>query len=100
MHRRQFQSRVIPDFRQRTDGHVVRASVLAAVALLMGGCGEKDEGANDALCDGSAGARLVYLSDGGNVPTTYSFTHAYGHSFFVVDGTCQYWAGEAYLKGI
>jgi len=68
--------------------------------LLSVACSEAEDSANALLCDGSSGARLVYSDDGGNVPTTYSFSHAYGHSFFVVDGSCRYWAGEEYLKGV
>ena len=53
------------------------------------------------LCDGTAGARLVYLNTGGGpLWPTFSFSGAYGHAFFVIDGTCHYWAGESYLKGI
>jgi hypothetical protein len=53
------------------------------------------------LCDGSAGIRLVFVSHGGGpLWPTFSFSGAYGHAFFAIDGTCTYWAGGGYLLGI
>ncbi len=53
------------------------------------------------LCDGTLQPRLIYLNTGGGpLPSTAAFTEANGIAFFVIDGTCHYWAGESYLKGI
>ena len=53
------------------------------------------------LCDGTVGPRLVHLNTGGGpLWPTFSFSGAYGHAFFVIDGTCRYWVGGSYLKGI
>jgi hypothetical protein len=60
-----------------------------------------DRAAAGPLCDGTTAPRLVYLNSGGGpLPPSFSFSGAYGHAFFVIDGTCRYWAGEAYLRGI
>ena len=53
------------------------------------------------MCDGSSTARLTYqVAGGGLAYPEYHFTGAYGHQFFVIDGTCRYWVGEDYDKGI
>lgn len=53
------------------------------------------------LCDGSGSVRLVFANHGGGpLWSTFSFSGAYGHAFFVVDGSCRYWAGQAFLRGI
>ena len=74
---------------------------LADASLDTGGDVGGDATAAVRLCDGSVGPRLVYLNGGGGpLWPTFSFSGAYGHAFFVIDGTCHYWVGESYLKGI
>jgi hypothetical protein len=60
-----------------------------------------DAAAAAPLCDGSAGPRLIHINTGGGpLWPTFSFSGAYGHAFFVIDGTCHYWVGQSYLEGI
>jgi hypothetical protein len=67
-----------------------------------GGSGKADAGTVSAepLCDGSEDLRLVYSSGGGFVDTMYFFTSPHGAEFFAVDGTCQFYAGSNYMRGI
>jgi hypothetical protein len=56
--------------------------------------------ARGALCDGSTDMRLGYTSEGGQVETTYEFTNPYGHSFFFLDGECNFYASADYHDGL
>jgi hypothetical protein len=60
-----------------------------------------DDVAARVLCDGSGDARLVYANRGGGPSEPgFSFAGAYGHEFFVIDGTCRYWVQGHYINGI
>jgi hypothetical protein len=52
------------------------------------------------LCDGSDEIRFMYESAGGHVDDAYGFTNPYGHAFLFVDGSCRYFAGDNYMRGI
>jgi hypothetical protein len=45
------------------------------------------------LCDGTPEVRLFINSAGGSVESSYPFTNPWGHSFLLVTGHCEYWAG-------
>jgi hypothetical protein len=85
----------------RDGGTAVDASVPPKPAA-DGGSGKADAGTVSAepLCDGSADLRLTYESGGGFVETTYFFTNPRGSAFFGVDGKCQFYAGQNYMRGI
>lgn len=47
------------------------------------------------LCDGTPEVRLFINSQGGFVDSSYPFTNPWGHSFLLVTGRCEYWAGPS-----
>jgi hypothetical protein len=83
----------------------LRLSPALLAGLALAACGNEpgDDGVSptgQALCDGSSGARLSFLSGGGHVEQAYEFYGAYGHAAFVIDGQCRYWAAGSLLKGL
>jgi hypothetical protein len=92
------------------------AGCLAAVWLTLAGCdgagralpeGAGDRGAPDAapaafrLCNGGSDAELTFLTGGGGRPRAFhSFYAANGELLLVIDGSCRYWAGEHYTRGL
>jgi hypothetical protein len=52
------------------------------------------------LCDGSTDIRITYELGGGAVEETYGFTNPDGFAFFLIDGSCRYYAGQNYMRGI
>lgn len=78
------------------------AAVDASVPPLAADGGSADAGivSTEPLCDGSSAMRLTYTSGGGFVEQMYFFTNPYGGAFFTIDGKCQFYAGNNYMRGI
>jgi hypothetical protein len=91
-------------FAGRPDRAVTILSLAAAVATACGAetlPADAPPPATMALCDGSDRIRLLYTNHGGGpLPGGSTFYAAYGHAFLVIDGRCQYQAGNDYLQGV
>lgn len=79
-----------------------RDLLVLVLSLSAGACSEETTGGTTAatLCDGSDQARLGFIAGGGFVDSAFSFYGAYGHSYFLVDGMCRFWAGGDPLVGL
>jgi len=84
---------------ERDGGAAVDASAPSNPAA-DGGKADAGTVSTEPLCDGSSEMRLTFESGGGFVDQLYFFTNPHGHAFFAVDGKCQFYAGQNYMRGI
>jgi hypothetical protein len=78
------------------------AKVDASLPPLAADGGSVDAGtvSTEPLCDGSSAMRLTFESGGGFVDQLYFFTNPHGHAFLAIDGKCQFYVGQNYMRGI